>query len=686
MTGPCSASPVRRLARRLAVVAASSALLVTTAIATAPPASADPVITPRSGAVTVSGAGYGHGWGMSQYGAYGAARWGLNWQGILAFYYPGTTLSTLTARSIRVWVTADNDGDLRFRPAAGAKISSGAKSYTLPTGSAYRTWRISRSGSGYRLRYLDASGTWRDRSTGLGTATWTVSTAKGIVTVVMPGVARREYRGTVSLIKRGSGGRTVNRVAMEHYVRSVVPSEMPTSWAPDAVAAQAVAARTYAARLRANAVSSGYDICDTTACQVYSGYAVTSGGRRTVKETAGGNAAARATANVILTYRGAIALTQFASSNGGHTASGDYPYLRPQPDPYDGVIKSQAWTRSISAASIGSRWGIGRLRSVQIIERDGAGRWGGRVERIKLVGSTRTLTITGTAFYRAYGLRSTLFTFGGVPAGPTPAPAPAPIIPPGTVPPGAAYATFPRTYGSPGAELLVVSPSGALRRYPAAGGRLGAPLTLAGGFGGYPNVINAGDWNGDGYQDVIVKTDQNRLRLFRGTRGGGLSAGVDLGGTANYRAVTSVGDLNGDRYPDLVAITDYGNLWLVLGDGQTGRGKSVRLATGWSGRDWIRGIGDLTGDGVPDLVSRSGDRLYLHMGSRSGFSVGVSLGSGWSGYSSIASVGDITGDGRPDLVARTRTGSLVLHAGTAAKNFAAAARLSDGFAGTRFAT
>ena len=63
---------------------------------------------------------------------------------------------------------------------------------------------------------------------------------------------------------------------MENYVRSVVPSEMPTSWAMEAVKAQAVAARTYAAKLRSRATASGYDICDTTACQVYSGYARTS--------------------------------------------------------------------------------------------------------------------------------------------------------------------------------------------------------------------------------------------------------------------------------------------------------------------------------------------------------------------------------------------------------------------------
>ena len=95
---------------------------------------------------------------------------------------------------------------------------------------------------------------------------------------------------------------------------------MPTSWPPDAVRAQAVAARSYAVRLRANRRYPSYDLCDTTACQVYR--------RRSTAETGDGNAAVRATAGTILTYRGNVALTQFASSNGGHSAQGDYPYLR----------------------------------------------------------------------------------------------------------------------------------------------------------------------------------------------------------------------------------------------------------------------------------------------------------------------------------------------------------------------
>ena len=147
---------------------------------------------------------------------------------------------------------------------------------------------------------------------------------------------------------------------------------MPTSWHPEAVAAQTVAARSYAIRLRDYTNYDGYDICDTTACQVYGGVN---------RETSDGNAAVRATAGTIVTYKGKVALTQFASSNGGHSAQGDFPYLAPKKDPYDGVIKSQAWTRTISASSIANKWpSVGTVKKLKITKRDGDGAWGGRVE------------------------------------------------------------------------------------------------------------------------------------------------------------------------------------------------------------------------------------------------------------------------------------------------------------------
>ena len=114
---------------------------------------------------------------------------------------------------LKVWVTADSDGSLRVLPASGLKVrDADGDSYTVPTGSTYKSWRISRSGSGYRLSYRNANGSYVTKSTGLSNNTWKFSSSARIVRVVMPNGSVRPYRGSVALVKRGSSGRTVNRV------------------------------------------------------------------------------------------------------------------------------------------------------------------------------------------------------------------------------------------------------------------------------------------------------------------------------------------------------------------------------------------------------------------------------------------------------------------------------------------
>jgi stage II sporulation protein D len=404
------ATTPRNWSRRFLGAVTALIVMATSAVLTMTPAHADPAISARSGSFTIHGAGWGHGWGMSQYGAYGAALKGLSWKQILAFYYRGTRLDKLpSGTKIKVWVSADSDNSLRVLPASGLAVSDTAgHRYTVPTGAKYRSWRISRSGAGYRLSYRTGSGSYVTKSTGLTAGTWSFSTGSKMVKVVLPNGSVRPYRGTVALIKMGAGGRTINKVLLEDYVKGVVPAEMPTSWAANAVRAQAVAARSYAVRLQKFAGNSGYDICDTIACQVYRGMGL---------ETSGGNAAVKATTGTIVTYQGVVALTQFASSNGGHSARGDYSYLVAQRDPYDGVIKSQAWSRILSASSISGAWpSVGTVKRLHITSRDGAGAWGGRVKTIKIIGTSRTATVSGTTFQHMFAMRSSLYTVTEDPA------------------------------------------------------------------------------------------------------------------------------------------------------------------------------------------------------------------------------------------------------------------------------
>ncbi|HYI53101.1 MAG TPA: hypothetical protein VEX57_03990, partial [Microlunatus sp.] len=86
---------LRGWARRLTVAGLTLGLVGAASLTTPVTATADPSTSSRSGNFYVTGAGFGHGWGMSQYGAYGAARKGLTWKQILAFYYPRTARTAL---------------------------------------------------------------------------------------------------------------------------------------------------------------------------------------------------------------------------------------------------------------------------------------------------------------------------------------------------------------------------------------------------------------------------------------------------------------------------------------------------------------------------------------------------------------------------------------------------------------
>ena len=192
-------------------------------------------------------------------------------------------------------------------------------------------------------------------------------------------------------------------MSIDDYVRGVIAAEMPASWHAEALQSQAVAARTYG--VRSINGSKHYDICSTTACQVYGGAS---------RETSTTDAAVRATAGQILTYQGSPAFTQFSSSSGGYSAVGSQPYLKAVADPYDGWSgnANHAWKVSVKASKIQrANPSIGTLKKMTITKRNGYGAYGGRVESVTLYGSSKTVTISGNEARWDFGLKSNWFTF-----------------------------------------------------------------------------------------------------------------------------------------------------------------------------------------------------------------------------------------------------------------------------------
>jgi SpoIID/LytB domain protein len=433
----------RRGGRRRLSAALAAGLVAATALVVGAPVgqtAASAVVTaaetfpvPDSGTFRLSGHGLGHGIGMSQFGAEGMGRQGKTYRQVLSFYYPGTRLVRADAgTTLRVALSgytrttaAGATVVLAARP--GLRLRAGGRVLTVPgrvAGAELATLRVVRRADGLTVRADSAQG-----STVVGSGLGAVSVAsasrvrRSRVALVAPGGATRTYHGRLTVLRCPSGLLLVDQVALDQYAAAVVAHEVPSSWTPTALRAQAVAARSYALLLRGIARGSGqrYDICDTTSCQ-------TMGSIESVEPV--DTAAARATSLQYLQSQGLPVLAMFSAADGGWTVDGSRPYLVAREDPYDGVVIGAAnwghdWERTVSAAAVTDAYpALGRLTAIRVDGRDGNGAWGGRVERLSLVGSRSSVTLTGDAFRWAFGLPSTWWTVTNAGTTATLAPAP----------------------------------------------------------------------------------------------------------------------------------------------------------------------------------------------------------------------------------------------------------------------
>lgn len=397
---------VRRPGRPLVVLL----VLLVLAGSVAPASGSDLAGRPADGMFGFDGRGFGHGRGLSQYGAYGAALRGLSSAQILAFYYPGAVLGTAPDASRRV-LLAGEDADAVVTNVAGLTVRNEASGAVLATGDRadWSQVRARPDGSVLRVEAFQA-GTWVAVFPPIsgpvrfeGPPVLTLHHPSGL----------RTYRGTLSAALSGQAAKplyVISTVGMEDYLRGVVPGEMPAGWHLEALKAQAVAARSYGHQPCPQGstypTTALYDVVDSTSCQVYGGAGV---------ETASTNRAVAETAGQVLRYAGAILRAEFSSSNGGWTVDAGGATVAKE-DPYDEVGASFArspvhrWTGvRVAASRIEQAFGTGLLREIRVLARDGRGEWGGRVLRVRLVGDSRTVEVTGEQLRFAAGLRSSWF-------------------------------------------------------------------------------------------------------------------------------------------------------------------------------------------------------------------------------------------------------------------------------------
>ncbi|MFJ2632114.1 FG-GAP-like repeat-containing protein [Streptomyces sp. NPDC087422] len=202
------------------------------------------------------------------------------------------------------------------------------------------------------------------------------------------------------------------------------------------------------------------------------------------------------------------------------------------------------------------------------------------------------------------------------------------------------------------------------------------PLRIA-GWGKGSLLVPTGDADGDGINDLLIRTTSGELRRLPGRSDGTLpdisGPSVLIGPGWNiYNAIVSPGDLNRDGFPDAVARDAAGVLWRYDGTSRGTFAPRVRIGPGWNIFNKIVGANDLNGDGAADLLARdTAGVLWRYDGSGRGtFAPRVRIGAGWQIYKDIVGIGDLSQDGRNDVLAADASGVLYRYDGSGKGTFA----------------
>jgi stage II sporulation protein D len=310
------------------------------------------------------GRGWGHGIGMSQWGAEGFAIHGWGYRAILAHYYPGTRLQLVKGRTVRVLlaeslprVRISSRSTFRMAWRGRTRVRRGSVVVTARTGPVFFT-------HGGNPLSVDGNG----------------------------------YRGELRLFPNAGGVAVVNVVSLERYLRGVVPWEMPYQWRTQALAAQAVAARSYT--LATLHPKQRFDVFADTRDQEYGGIRA---------ETDATNRAVGATAGQVLGYRGRVARAYYSSTSGGQTAAGSRPYLASVSDPYDSISPHHRWGPLRFTARTLAR----RLHVPGVVKLTPLVNASGRVSSVRISWARGRTTLPASTVQSRLGLPSLWFWVGG---------------------------------------------------------------------------------------------------------------------------------------------------------------------------------------------------------------------------------------------------------------------------------
>ncbi len=383
----------------------------------------------------VEGGGYGHGLGMSQWGAKGYADAGWNATQILQRYYSGITVGAASVpSSVRVGIAQDRTS-LWFAPTGDTAVRAG--STTVATMRSGERWKIWSTNDGrYGVARYGSSSVLVTGSTSTHLAlSWDSNAGK---LLDMSDLGNKYRWGPLELNVYGSGSayrmRAILLIApFDRYLYGL--GEVPSSWPAEALKAQVIAARTYAVekitRLGQNRVGCNCALSSTTNDQAYVGYSKEEGSWGTVWKSA-----VDATAGKLALYQGQPIQAYYSSSSGGYTESNEYvwggsaiPYLRGVRDDGDVASPNHAWSFTYTPTELQSRLNayadtaVGTLTSIETLAPYGVS---GRVlwvidsdsGGVRIAGSGGTKRVSGERLRSVLGLKSTKFRIRKATAGP----------------------------------------------------------------------------------------------------------------------------------------------------------------------------------------------------------------------------------------------------------------------------
>jgi stage II sporulation protein D len=325
----------------------------------------------------VRGAGWGHGVGMSQWGAEGYALHGWDFRRILAHYYPHTQLTRVADQPIRILLAEGKPKITLGSAAPFVLVDALERRVHVPAGSLVLTPRL-------RL--------------GRTALVPPVSVLPGAQPLSLGGVG---YRGSLTVERTAGALVVVNTLQLERYLRGVVPSEMPGNWQSAAYLAQAVAARSYV--LASMKPAAPFDVYADNRDQMYGGIPA---------ESAPTNVAVGATAGEVLTYDGHVITAYYDSNSGGRTAAvqdvfAGYkpePYLVSVRDPYDSLSPNHRWRVAVLGSDLADRFRL-PVADVRVVHNGS-----GVVSGVQLIGASGSKMLTGADFAQALALRSFRFS------------------------------------------------------------------------------------------------------------------------------------------------------------------------------------------------------------------------------------------------------------------------------------